>query len=136
MGNHPITSIVLNYKLDNNAPVSATFPLNLTPGAQVNLSFPNVTWTAGIHTICAYPTLAGDSIILMILFAEHLQEFRLIPCLTTITLTELLHRILSILQQEQPIGYMVLPMLQLSQLRDLPHRQKLGHQFKCSRRVY
>jgi hypothetical protein len=49
-GTDPITSIVLNYKLDNNV-----------PGAQVILSFPSVTWTAGLHTICAYPTLAGDS---------------------------------------------------------------------------
>ncbi len=60
-GLDPITSLNVNYKLDNNPPVTLPWTGNLVPGADVVVTFPSVIWTAGSHSICAYPTFAGDS---------------------------------------------------------------------------
>lgn len=62
VGTDPINSIVVSYVLDNNPPVSTTYSSLINPGSSATVTFmPFLTWPVGAHSLCVYPTLAGDS---------------------------------------------------------------------------
>ncbi|MCF8296851.1 MAG: T9SS type A sorting domain-containing protein [Saprospiraceae bacterium] len=60
-GTDSITSISVNYELNNGVPVIMTWSGLLLSGDSTNVVFPLITLPVGQNSICAYTTLAGDS---------------------------------------------------------------------------
>jgi hypothetical protein len=52
-----LTSAIINYKLDNNLQPAFPWAGTLTPGSTVNVTLPNLSATAGLHSFTAYSTL-------------------------------------------------------------------------------
>ncbi|HET9823718.1 MAG TPA: choice-of-anchor J domain-containing protein [Chitinophagaceae bacterium] len=53
-GTNTMTSVTLNIALDANAPATAAFPLNLSPGSDTTLDLGLISGTSGNHTLTIY----------------------------------------------------------------------------------
>jgi len=61
-GSQAFNSFSVSYTVNNGAPVTVPSTFNLQPNSIVNLSVPGFLVPAGQFTVCAFTTLAGDSV--------------------------------------------------------------------------